>query len=220
MLAWYFASENNRLNYGDNRLIEIGKMHTVKHKPVLCKKGLHGSVQLLDALGYAPGPMLYRVDITRKLDIRHDKLCGQRRQYLAGFDATSVLQEFTRMQNLIHIKHIKPYCSDGQYEVILEWLNTGNPDLRAATVTAAKSAASTCTWSSANSDVEAAAQRVAGFTAHQVVEAAAQYFLLSTVRYANRYAIRNSNHTTTRDALLAANEMLTEMVEAAMLKIA
>ena len=213
MLAWYFARENNRLNHGDDRLIEIGKMHTVKHKPVLCKKGLHGSVNVLDALKYAPGSMLYRVDITRNVQIGDDKICGQRRKYLNGFNVTDVLRQFARNQALINIEKIKPYCSDSQYELIIEWLNTGNPELRVVAQGAAYAV------------VQSTAQSTVQFVARAVVQSTAQSTVQSTVLFVARSTALSTTRAAALSAILpdarsTANEMLTEMVEAAMLKIA
>lgn len=78
MLAWYFSRTDKKLRYNDGRKIVAGKMHTVKNTPVLCEAGLHGSEKVVDALSYAPGSYVWRVDITRKIDKGSDKLCGQR----------------------------------------------------------------------------------------------------------------------------------------------
>ena len=208
MLAWYFARENNRLKFNDHRLITIGKMHTVKCAPILCCQGLHGSVQLLDALHYAPGPMLYRVDITRKLDIEGDKICGQRRKYLGVIDATEVVRRFTRNQALINIEKIKPHCAASQYELILDWLKTGNPRLRVVAQTAAKAAA-TAARSAAWSTVLPEAWHAARFA-----DMAARSAVLPGTWYAIQSAARDA---VLPDARSTANEMLTQMVEAVML---
>ena len=209
MLAWYFARENNRLNYGDDRLIEIGKTHTVKCAPVLCESGLHGSVQLLDALHYAPGPMLYRVDITRNVQIGADKICGQRRQYLAGFDATSVLRQFARNQALINIEKIKPYCLAGQYELILDWLKTDNPELQVAAHEAADAAAQSAL--STQFDIGSAA-RSALYALYAALSALFAARSAQSALFAARSAAQSAQ------SAQSANEMLTEMVEAALAK--
>jgi len=139
MKAYYFAPNDNKLRYGDNREIVIGKMHTIKGIPKLCETGLHGSVKALDALKYAPGDMLYIVDITRNLDIGDDKICGQRRKYIIGFNTEKMLREFARKQALINIEKIKPYTKE--YDLILQWLKTGEEDIQYAAWYAAESAA-------------------------------------------------------------------------------
>lgn len=141
MLAWYFGTANKKLRYNDNREIIIGKMHTVKGDPVICQHGLHGSERLIDALSYAPGPMLYRVDITRRIAQQKDKIAGQRRLYLAGFDATLLLQEFARKQALINIDRIKPYINNSNYQIIIDWLHTGDKSVKEAARAVAEAAA-------------------------------------------------------------------------------
>src|SRR3990172_8584973 len=126
MKAWYFARANNRLAYGDNRAIILGKSHTIKDTPKLCNVGLHGSVKLLDALYYANSSLLYLVDITGKLDIGTDKICGKQRKYIAHIDATDILRAFARKQALINVELIKPYTTAENYSLILDYLNTGN----------------------------------------------------------------------------------------------
>jgi len=54
LIAWYFASEDRKLRYGDNRAIVIGEAHRVRGALALCKHGLHASVRAIDALSYAP----------------------------------------------------------------------------------------------------------------------------------------------------------------------
>ena len=96
MKAWYFSSKNKRLANGDNRLIKAGVIHTVDGKPILCKHGLHGSQNILDALQYAKSSHIWRVDITGDLD-GNGKLAGQSRHYYWGYDATEVLRKFARL---------------------------------------------------------------------------------------------------------------------------
>ena len=94
MLAWHFLSEDKRLGYGDGRLVEVGQTLECKGKPAPCKNGMHGSVRLIDALRYASGPIVCRVDIEGDVIEEEDKLCGRRRTVLWMLDATQLLHEF------------------------------------------------------------------------------------------------------------------------------
>ena len=67
MKAWYFSNNNKQLAYGDNRVIRTRLTHKVKCKPILCQQGLHGSKDVLDALNYAPGTYIWRVDLSGDL---------------------------------------------------------------------------------------------------------------------------------------------------------
>jgi hypothetical protein len=95
-LGWYFAADNKRLCYGDNRKIKTGIIHKIEGEPVMCKQGLHASPTVLDALAYAPGNILYRVALSGKIVHSDDKSVATERTYLKCIDAESILQEFAR----------------------------------------------------------------------------------------------------------------------------
>ena len=88
VLGWWFGTAERRLGNGDGRPIVIGETHEVDPPLVLCERGLHASEHVLDALQYAPGPMLYRVRLGGKTVKGDDKMCAARREYLAEIDAT------------------------------------------------------------------------------------------------------------------------------------
>ena len=94
MLAWHFLSEDKRLGYGDGRLIEVGQTLECEGEPALCSNGMHGSAMLIDALYYANGPIVCRVEIDGDVIEDTDKLCGRRRTVLWMLNATRILHEF------------------------------------------------------------------------------------------------------------------------------
>ena len=94
MLAWHFLAEDKRLGYGDGRLVEVGQTLECEGEPELCNNGLHGSARLIDALRYASGPIVCRVEIDGDVIEGEDKLCGRRRTVLWMLDATDILHEF------------------------------------------------------------------------------------------------------------------------------
>lgn len=103
--GWYFSDYDECLRYGDKRKIEVGITHTVDCKPRLCESGLHASNQILDALNYAPGPILWQVTLSGKIVRGDDKACATKRTYNARLDATSLLRKFARMcaLDVIHL---------------------------------------------------------------------------------------------------------------------
>lgn len=94
MLAWHFLSEDKRLGFDDGRLVEVGVPLECEGAPVLCDNGMHGSVRLIDALFYAAGPIVCRVEIAGDIIEGDDKLCGRKRTVLWMLDATRILHEF------------------------------------------------------------------------------------------------------------------------------
>ena len=200
MRAFYFSNKDNRLRYGDNRLIEKGITHTVEGEIGLCDYGLHASVKLIDALSYAPGSNLWLVELGGEIINGYDKCCATERTYIDFFDAESLLREFARKQALINIEKIKPYCSEDEYSIILKWLNTGYEAHRSAAESAARSAARSAAWSAARSAAWSAAESAAWSAARSAAWSAAESAAWSAAESA------------AWSDWSAANDMLTEMI--------
>jgi hypothetical protein len=100
---WFFATDNNRLRYGDNREIVLDETHTSDETPDLCVAGLHASPRIVDALIFAPGKNLCRVTLSGIVNTDNNfdwftpnKYCGNSRTYHAVIDASTVLDEHVR----------------------------------------------------------------------------------------------------------------------------
>jgi len=158
--AWYFAPEGNRLKYQDNRLIRVGVTHRIEGKPETCSHGLHASNRIIDALKYSQTNILYRVELSGEMDRAEDKIAAQSRKYLQRFDMESILFEFSRKQALINIKKVKLYTRKDDYSLIIEWLKTGDQNIRSAARSAAESAAESAAWSAAWSAARSAQERM------------------------------------------------------------
>ena len=135
MKAWYFAAANRRLRHGDNRLVRESATHTVEGDLELCGHGLHASERITDALGYAPGPLVCRVELGGAILRGGDKVCASSRTYLRVLPrakSEAVLREFARKAALrvVHLWNAPP--------VVVKWLKTGNPSLRAQAYIAAR----------------------------------------------------------------------------------
>ena len=104
--------------------------------PVLmCGSGLHASKTAAQALKYAPGELLHRVNLSGDLKHDTDKSIGRKRKIIASIDATELLREFSRRVALdvVHLWDAPP--------VVVEYLKTGNESLRNAEGAAARAAA-------------------------------------------------------------------------------
>ena len=101
----------------------------------LCRSGLHWSIEPFDALQYAPGPLLHKVEYRGKIIKGEDKGVSSKRCILATIDATDLLRSFGRQcaLDVIHLWDAPP--------VVIEYLKTGNEKLRAAARAAARDAA-------------------------------------------------------------------------------
>jgi hypothetical protein len=173
--CWHFSAADRRLGYGDGRLIEVGVVHEVNITPKCCEAGLHGSIRAIDALEYAAGTVVSCVLISGQIDQQQDKLCGQRREYLAVADVTEELRSFARWCAL-QVIHLWDAPA-----IVRQYLETGDESIRvaartaasAAARTAARAAAMNAAWAAAMDATWAAARDAARATARDAAWAAA-----------------------------------------------
>jgi hypothetical protein len=217
MKAWYFSGEDKRLRYGDAREIVLGETHTIEGAPELCERGLHGSTKIIDALGYAPGPIVWRVELSGDMDIGSDKIAAQSRTYIdGGVNIEHILRKFARKCALDVVN-----LWDAP-DIVVEYLKTGDEGLRAAARDAARDAAwaawdaaRDAAWAARDADrdaVRAAAWDAARDAAWDAAWAAARAADRDAVRAAAWDAVRAAD----RDAARAKqNKRLTAMVSRA-----
>jgi hypothetical protein len=60
---WHWLCEDKRLRYGSREVVEVGKTITYDGPLSLCNSGLHASEKAIDAVVYAPGPIICRVTL-------------------------------------------------------------------------------------------------------------------------------------------------------------
>src|SRR4051812_47432285 len=97
VLAWHFVGNALR----DGRPIPAdGELLKFDGTPILCQRGLHASLHPYDALNYAPGPILCRVECSGTIIRGDDKLVCTERTIIARADATEAMRYFARYQAL------------------------------------------------------------------------------------------------------------------------
>lgn len=188
--AWHFLSADRRLRYGSREIVEAGKTYTcdwpyrygdsVYEKPTMCAAGMHGSKRVLDALSYAPGPIVCRVEIYGDVVREKNKLVGRYRSVLAMADAHDVLVEFActcaehALKRHWHSDDRRPW----QATAAVRRYQSGEPvDLHAA-ADAANAAAYAAAYAAANAAADAA---YAVARAARAAAYAAQNRLLTTM---------------------------------------
>ena len=135
MIGYHFTADTLR----DGRPIPpIGEWLVHDGPLVVCKSGLHTSKHVFDALRWAPGPRLHRVQLLGELQPHGepiDKYVGRRRRIIASLDATELLRGYARWCALrvIDLWNAPP--------VVREFLTTGDERLRDAAEDAAWAAA-------------------------------------------------------------------------------
>jgi hypothetical protein len=160
--AYHFVGKT--LRYG-SPIPPNGEWLTFTGEVKICKSGLHASYNPFDALEYAPGSTLCKVEIEEIVDSHKDKIVCRRRKIIGRVDATEMLYYFARMQALSVVdKWDAP-------DVVLDYLMTGDKKIKSAAHSAVYSAA-------AHSAVYSAAGRSAAgrFAAYSAAGYAAAYF--------------------------------------------
>ena len=111
MKAWHFLKDDGAMQWKCGRVLKPkdGQVLSVDpDKLELCAFGLHASERLIDALQYAPGAILCRVELSGRILRDTDKVVAERREILWRVDATRTLHEFAlwcAREALAHIKN-------------------------------------------------------------------------------------------------------------------
>lgn len=132
ILAWHFVGQWLR----DGSPVPPDGEWLEWHGPLkMCESGLHASRDPFDALRYAPGPILCRVECSGSIIEESSKLVCSRRRIIKRKDVTEELRYFARVQALSVIHLWEPP------DVVLNYLITGDEKLRIAAHDAAYAAA-------------------------------------------------------------------------------
>lgn len=187
-LAWHF--HNGKLRDGRG-VPAVGETLVHEGPVVICESGLHASKELLDALKYAPGNILTRVQVNDIVYQYADKLVCRERTILWSIDATEILREFTRKcaLDVIHLwdapEVVKKYLETGD-ELLQEEAYAAADATRVASYAAdATRASSFASYAADAADAAAYATRAASYAASY-----AAYTAADTASYAAAYVAR------------------------------
>ena len=166
--AWHFVGKTLR----DGRPVPKDGVW-LKHEGemILCKSGFHASKDPFDALTYAPGSTLCRVELRGQIQEHGnpaDKLVANERRIIARMDADEMLRYFARMQAL-SVVHL--YDAP---DVVLDYLMTGDEKIRDAASAAAWEATRAAAWDAAWAAASAAARAAARDAASDAARAVAR----------------------------------------------
>ncbi len=92
--AWHFLPDAGLTRFEPRVKVEVGQTLKETRPLLMCNVGLHASVLAIDALQYAPGARLCRVELGGEILTDTDKLCASERTCIAMIDATAMLHEF------------------------------------------------------------------------------------------------------------------------------
>jgi hypothetical protein len=94
-LGWHFLPADRRVPRLGT-LVEVGTKEAYEGKLAPCHSGLHFSPRVIDALGYAPGPILREVRVSGSIVMDTDKGVAAARETLWIDDVTPMLRAFGR----------------------------------------------------------------------------------------------------------------------------
>ena len=151
VLAWHFLTNDCRTGEG-GILVHKGQRLHVDPPVTLCKRGLHGSRRAIDALVYAPGPIVERVELSGEVLHDTDKLVAADRLCLWWADATAVLHEFACRcaEDALALVDSPDPRSVAAIRVRRAWLRGEATDEELSAARAASAAARAAAWYAAN----------------------------------------------------------------------
>lgn len=184
MKAFHFLAEDRRMAR-TGELVEAGKTYHVDGPVKMCRSGLHGSVKPLDALQYASGPVVCRVDITGDIVVGDDKIVGCSRKVLWMYDASPELNRFGRLCAL-DVANLWDAP-----DVVLQYLKTGDEAIRSAALDAARDAARSAITDESRNAAAAAVRNSIGHKSMYAASYAADDVVaaMAAVRDASWYAV-------------------------------
>ena len=166
-LAWHFVGETLR---DGSPIPADGEWLEYSGPVVMCESGLHASIDPFDALQYAPGPVLCRVEVDGVVQRHNDKLVCSRRRIVARRDVTDMLRLFARQcaSDVLHLWAAP--------EIVVRYLATGDESIRddACAAAWASAAGASAAWSAACAAAGDAACAAAGAAAWNAALAAAR----------------------------------------------
>ena len=129
--AYHFTGDKLR---DGSTVPKIGEWLEYDGEIVMCRKGLHASLHPCDALKYAPGSYLHKVELSGEIIYSEDKIVATRRRIIATIDADDLLREYAR-QCAISVLHLWDAP-----DVVIRYLRTGDESLRERSMAATRSA--------------------------------------------------------------------------------
>ena len=150
VLAWHFT-DGMRLR--DKQPLVVGKTYKFVGKLEMCAKGYHASESILDALSYAPGFQISRVECSGDMETQSDKLVCRNRKVLWTVDAKKATLAWSIRVATDAVKTAKKVCQDPDWNAWADLWISGEDRTSSAADAAADAA---CAFAAARSATYAA----------------------------------------------------------------
>ena len=216
-LGWHFLSADRKITAYNSTtphsgvLVVPGQTLALTGRPIPCVWGLHASKRPIDALQYAPGPIVQYVRLSGSIVERADKACATERTCLWVMDASLALHicavNFAQIAldaQLADGKKIDPR-SQAALDVKLRWLKGQASDSEMAAVQAAARAAAEA-WGAGYAEEAAAQAAAAALEAASAATAAAKAAAWAPSWVASRAAVWDLQNQILEVALLTQHE--------------
>ena len=198
VLGWHFT---NGMVLRDGQPLKVGKTYKYVGKLEMCAHGYHASEDILDALSYAPGFQVSRVECSGDMEKQNDKLVCRNRKVLWTLDAKKIIMRWSVRVATDAIKTAKKVCTDKAWNAWADLWISGK-DRTAYAANAAANVAANAANVAANVTSYAAAN-----AANAAANAAnvAAYVAAKAAAYADTYAAYVAANAAANAAYVAAN---------------
>ena len=188
VLAYHFT---NGMKLRDGQPLKVGKTYKYEGELEMCAKGYHASVDIVDALYYAPGFQVSRVECSGDMKKQSDKLVCRNRKVLWTMDAKAIILKWSIRVATDAVKMVRKTSTDKAWNAWADLWISGK-DRTYAHAAAANAAA----YAAAN-----AANAAAAYAAH----AAAANAAYAAHAAAANAAAANAANAAAADAAYAAH---------------
>ena len=198
MIYAYTFCRENLIRPDGVRIPDDGIEQYDTNRPLeLCRHGYHASTDILDAMKYAPGPILRRVRCSGKIIEQNDKLVCRRRTEIWRYDCTRVLRLWACWCTRRTLQRER---DAGREPDPRSWVAVDVAERYAhgKATDDELSAAYSAAWDAAYSAARDAAEYAAWNAAYSAAYSAAKY----TARDAAKYAARDAERDIQRTQLL------------------
>lgn len=94
VFAWHLARIDDRLQYGDERLVITGRTLRIDDQPIIGERGLHAARRLAECLVHASGTRIWRVRVSGEVHESGCEIAATERTPLWSIDGAEILLRF------------------------------------------------------------------------------------------------------------------------------
>ena len=106
------AHFTNGMKLRDGQPLKVGKTYKYEGELEMCAKGYHASVDIVDALYYAPGFQVSRVECSGDMKKQSDKLVCRNRKVLWTLDAKAIILKWSIRVATDAVKMVRKTSTD------------------------------------------------------------------------------------------------------------